>query len=73
MTKLEQIKEDEKSVTITIPKGIARDIMYSMETTFFETIRNDEEVDNIMWVRAWLDAYDEIAHAVGKPDSRGIE
>ena len=73
MTKLEQIKDDEQDVTITIPKGIAKDILFNMETAFFETIRNDEEVDNIMWVRAWLDAYDEIAHAVGRCDSRGQE
>lgn len=61
----------EDRITITLPKEAARALMYYMEWSLFDEIRNDENIDNIRWVRVRLDLYDNIAKALGEPDSGG--
>ena len=53
----------EKTVDFTIKnigKENARDLAIWIELALFDTIRNDEDADNINWLKFWIGVIDEI-------------
>ena len=58
-----------EKVTIELPKEQATDLLFLQEYFIFNEIRENEDIDNIEWLRKQLDLYDAIAHAIGEPDT----
>lgn len=54
---------ESKTVDFTIKnisKENARTLALWIEMSLFDTIRNDDEVDNINWVKFWVNVIDEL-------------
>ena len=60
-----------KKVTIELTEEQVRGFLSMYEFWLLDTIRADEGIDNIRWVRLQLDTYDTFARAIGEEDSRG--
>ena len=47
----------DEEITITLTKSQCKNIAEFIEFNIFENIRNDDEIDNILWLVGMMDAY----------------
>lgn len=67
----DNIKHEEKKVTIEITKEQVEDLVFLYETEFLNMIRNDEDIDNLRWVYKHLKLYDTLLKAAGQEGLEG--